>query len=59
MQTSTLTIKTSTFYAACSPELGVVCYGGCRDEAVNNLADEIQAQERAGVQKNKNVPQSQ
>jgi len=51
MQTATLTIKTSTFYAACSPELGVVCYGGCRDEAINNLADELQTLKRAETNK--------
>lgn len=55
MQTSTLTIKTSTFYAACSPEFSVVCYGGCREEAINNLADELQ--ERQGAEKNKNALQ--
>jgi hypothetical protein len=38
---STLTLKISTLYAACSPELGVVSYGRCQDEALNNLTDEI------------------
>jgi hypothetical protein len=38
---SMLTAKTDTLYFACSPEIGVVSYGGCRDEALNNLQDEI------------------
>jgi hypothetical protein len=38
---STFTLKISTLYAACSPELGVVSYGRCQDEALNNLTDEI------------------
>ena len=41
----TLTIKVGTLYAACSPELGVVSFGQCRDEALNNLAVEINAWE--------------
>src|SRR5258706_16451480 len=38
---TTLTLKLDTLYAACSPELGVLSFGGCRDEALNNLTDEI------------------
>jgi hypothetical protein len=38
---SILTLKIATLYAACSPELGVVSYGRCQDEALNNLTDEI------------------
>lgn len=34
---STLTLKIATLYAAYSPELGVVSYGRCQDEALNNL----------------------
>jgi len=26
---------------ACSPELGLLTYGHCRDKALNNLADEL------------------
>ena len=44
---STLTLKISTLYAACSPELGVVSYGCCQDEALNNLAHEIRIRESA------------
>ena len=38
---SILTVKTESLYCACSPELDIVSYGGCRDEALNNLQDEI------------------
>ena len=38
---STITSKTESLYCACSPEWGVISYGGCRDEALNNLADEV------------------
>jgi hypothetical protein len=50
MQAQALAIKTGTLYAACSPEWGVVCYGGCQEEALNSLADEIQ--QRQGAEKN-------
>jgi hypothetical protein len=46
MQTSTLAIKTGTLYAACSPEWGMVSYGVCWEEAVNNLAEDIRQHER-------------
>jgi hypothetical protein len=36
-----LTIKTYSLYCACSPMLGVISYGACRDEAINNLEDEV------------------
>jgi hypothetical protein len=45
---STLTLKISTLYAACSPELGVVSYGSCSDEALNNLTDEIRLRQGYG-----------
>ena len=45
---STLTLKIATLYAACSPELGVVSYGGCQDEALNNLADAIRDRQAVG-----------
>jgi hypothetical protein len=41
---STLTLKIEGLYAACSPELGVVSYGRCRDEALNNLTDQLTVQ---------------
>jgi hypothetical protein len=40
---ATLTLKIDTLYAACSPELGLVSYGRCEDEAINNLTDELRA----------------
>ena len=44
---SVLTIKTGSLYCACSPEWGVVSYGNCRDEALNNLTDEIRTNQSA------------
>lgn len=38
---SILTTKTESLYCACSPEWGLISFGGCRDEALNNLQDEI------------------
>jgi hypothetical protein len=38
---TTVTLKTESLYCACSPELGLVSYGQCRDEAINNLLDEV------------------
>jgi hypothetical protein len=43
---STITAKTESLYFACSPEWGVVSYGACRDEALNNLTDEVRLYER-------------
>ena len=47
MYFSILTAKTETFYTACSPELAVITYGECRDEAVNNLRDEVRIRDQA------------
>jgi hypothetical protein len=41
MSTHALTFKAQTLYVAYAPEFRVSAYGGCRDEALNNLADEI------------------
>ena len=38
-------MKIDTLYLACSPELDLVSYGGCQDEAVNNLADDVRTLE--------------
>jgi hypothetical protein len=38
---TTLTLKQDTLYVAYAPEFDVSAYGGCRDEALNNLADEL------------------
>ena len=47
MQISIHTLKTETFYTACSPELAIISYGRCREEALNGLQDEIRIRERA------------
>jgi len=39
-----LSLKIDTLYVACSPEFGVVSYGHCEDEALNNLTDELHQQ---------------
>lgn len=44
----TLTLKVETLYAACSTDQGVVSFGQCRDEALNNLNDEIRLHRKAG-----------
>lgn len=43
-----ITLKITSLYAACSPELGVVSYGACQDEALNNLTEEIAQQQAIG-----------
>lgn len=40
---STITCKITSLYIAYAPEFDVSAYGGCRDEALNNLSDEIAA----------------
>jgi hypothetical protein len=42
---TTFTLKLETLYAACSPDLGVVSYGHCQDEALNNLSEDIRKQQ--------------
>ena len=44
---TTLTLRIDTLYVACSPELGVLSYGQCRDEALNNLAADLQSMHSA------------
>ena len=41
MTSPILTMKTESLYFAYTPEWGVVSYGSCQDEAVNNLQDEV------------------
>ena len=38
---TTFAIKQGTLYFAYAPEFDVAAYGGCRDEALNNLSDEL------------------
>ena len=47
MMLSILTTKAESLYCACSPEWGVISYGNCRDEALNNLTDEIRINQSA------------
>jgi hypothetical protein len=47
MNFSIFTAKTESFYTACSPEMAVITYGECRDEAVNNLRDELRIRDEA------------
>ena len=46
-----LTIKITSLYVAYAPEFDVSAYGGCRDEALNNLTDEIRQQQETGDKK--------
>jgi hypothetical protein len=48
MNHTTLTLKQETLYVAYAPEFDVSAYGGCRDEALNNLSDEVRQQHKAG-----------
>jgi len=41
---ATLTSKVASLYVAYTPEFGMSAYGGCQDEALNNLADDIRQQ---------------
>jgi hypothetical protein len=43
MITPTLTFKDQTLYVAYAPLLDVCAYGGCRDEALNNLTEEVRS----------------
>lgn len=45
---TTLTFKLDTLYAACSVDFGVVSYGRCQDEALNNLTDELRKRDGIG-----------
>ena len=47
MNSPTLTFKAQTLYVAYAPEFDLSAYGGCRDEALNNLSDELR-QHQAG-----------
>jgi hypothetical protein len=52
---TTFTLKQETLYVAYAPEFDVSAYGGCRDEALNNLSDELRLHgtaESTGNEKN-------
>ena len=38
---NTLTLKIGSLYVAYAPDFDVSAYGVCRDDALNNLADEL------------------
>ncbi len=42
---TTFAIKQDTLYFAYAPEFDVSACGGCRDEALNNLSDELRQHE--------------
>ena len=48
MSMKTLTCKITSIYIAYAPEFDVSAYGGCRDEALNNLSDELRQQNQTG-----------
>lgn len=56
---TTFTLKQETLYVAYAPEFDLSAYGGCRDEALNNLSDELRQQHKAdestGYEKNSHV----
>ena len=47
---TTFTRKIKSLYVAYAPEFEVSAYGGCRDEALNNLTDEIRQRQGAAEQ---------
>ena len=44
----TLTFKAQSLYIAYAPEFDASAYGDCRDEALNNLTEEIHQRQGAG-----------
>jgi len=50
MTPATFTHKITGLYVAYAPEFEVAAYGGCRDEALNNLSDELRRQHEEGNQ---------
>ena len=55
MSITTLTQRITSLYVAYAPDFDVSAYGGCRDEALNNLADELRqhgAAESTGHEEN-------
>lgn len=41
LMSTTITRRITSLYVAYAPEFGLSAYGGCQDEALNNLTDEI------------------
>jgi hypothetical protein len=50
MTRTALTRKITSIYVAYAPEFNVSAYGGCRDEALNNLTDQLRDQKKAATQ---------
>ncbi len=48
MSITTLTQRITSLYVAYAPDFDVSAYGGCRDEALNNLTDELRQLHGAG-----------
>ena len=42
---TTFTLKIKSLYVAYAPDFELSAYGTCRDEALNNLTDELHQQE--------------
>lgn len=52
---TTLTVKQASLYVAYAPDFDLSACGGCRDEALNNLTDELrqhEAGEATGYEEN-------
>jgi hypothetical protein len=47
---TTFTHKITSLYVAYAPEFEALAYGGCRDEALNNLTDAIRQRQDAAAQ---------
>ena len=45
---TTLTLKIKSLYVAYAPDFDMSAYGGCRDEALNNLTDQLREQNGVG-----------
>jgi hypothetical protein len=48
MSIITLTQRITSLYVAYAPDFDVAAYGGCQDEALNNLTDELRQQRATG-----------
>lgn len=48
MSVTTLTQRITSLYVAYAPDFNVSAYGSCRDEALNNLTDELRQHQGAG-----------
>ena len=52
---TTFTLKITTLYVAYAPDFNVAAYGGCQDEALNNLTDELRQQRATGEATGKEI----